>query len=190
MHNSVSEEEFLRVTSNIIHQFSSSYKFGLYSEEDIAQEIYLECWNKLSKWDGERDLQSFLVIIVRNYLNNLKRDKWYRPECVCKLCHNKSDGETGHRDKKYCEAFLEWKSRNARKANLAAPQSIPNNFDMHDDVEPDNFIVTDELNRIIDSNMPVSLRKIYVQMKSGMKVNNVDKGKVLKYIRKLFKKYG
>lgn len=74
-------EEDLEVINKVVNRLSPSHVFPNYSIEDIKQEAYIMCLQALPKWDGVRPLENFLARHVRNRLNNLKRDKYYRPGC-------------------------------------------------------------------------------------------------------------
>lgn len=182
----VSEEEFLDATGKIISRIADGYKFGIYQKQDIAQEIRLLAWEAMSRYDGEHALYQFLLIHVTNRLNTLKRDKWYRATCPCDLCDKKEEGQTGHRNGQYCKQFLKWKKRNASKANLAYPPSIPTNFDKEEEDCSFDTIELAEISDKIDSDLPVSLRGIYLRMKSGVRVSEVEKSQLLVYLKEMF----
>lgn len=180
----------MSAVNRVIKQVGFSHKFGIYANEDISQEIYLECLKKLPKWDKKRSLFNFLLVVTKNHLFNLKRDEWYRAECPCHLCDMKDDGKTEHSDGRYCDKFLDWKKRNLRKANIAAPPSIPDNYIglAHLDKNLNNMSNL-ELQDFIDERLPIKLRDIYLRMKHGDKVSNLDKQKVLKFLKKILKDY-
>lgn len=186
----ISEEEFLHNVKRVIKQLGNSYKFGIYTYQDISQEIHVKCWEILPKWNKQLPLFNFLLTAVKHHLINLKRNEFYRSECPCKLCSNKDDGHTEHEDGRYCKKFLSWKSTNLRKANIAFPPSIPDDYDgySHED-NISNILSNEELQDIIDIKMPVKTRGVYLRMKSGQSVSNVDKQKVLKFLKKLLKDY-
>lgn len=184
----VEEAEFLRVVNKITKQIAASYKFGIFDTEDLAQETYVKCLEALPSWDKQRDLFTYLLFISKNNLKNIKRDEFYRPECPCKLCNNKDDGSTGHKNGRYCDKFLGWKQRNLRKANIADPPPIPEDFrGLAVEDKNLNNIVAEEIQDKIDTELPVALRGVYLRMKNGDKVSNVDKGKVLRFLKKLLK---
>lgn len=188
LYNIIEEQVFLDTVQRVVKQLSVAHKFGIYDADDIGQEIYCECLRKLSQWDKKRPLFNFLLVVTKNHLLNIKRNEFYRPECPCRLCNDKDDGKTGHTDGKYCAKFLEWKRCNLRKANIAFPPSLPDDFS--GGVAEDNNlvnIVAEELQDKIDLELPVKLRGIYLRMKSGEKVSNVDKEKVLKSLKKILK---
>lgn len=186
----IEEQEFIDTVDRVIKQVGNNHKFGIYTSEDIAQEIYVECLKKLGRWDKKRSLFNFLLVTAKNHLINMKRDEWYRPECPCSLCNMKDNGKTGHDDGKYCEKFLDWKKRNLRKANIAAPPSIPESYSglAHEDVNLDRMS-NGELQDFIDERLPIKLRDVYLRIKHGDKVSHIDKQKVLKFIKKITKDY-
>ena len=75
------ENEQIQIIVRVVERVSPSHTFPNYSIEDIKQEAYIMCLQALPKWDGIRPLENFLARHVRNRLNNLRRDKYYRPGC-------------------------------------------------------------------------------------------------------------
>jgi len=179
------ETEFLKVLSKLTAKFSASYKFGMYDVEDMAQEIAEICLIALPEFDGKHPLYSFLLTRVQWRLATLRRDEFYRATCPCVLCDGKESGETGHSNKEHCEQFMEWKERNARKANISAPQSIPSNYDSSSDPKPLDGLCNEELMDLIDEKLPISLRKTYLKLRDGIRVPNSEREKVLEFLREL-----
>lgn len=179
------ETEFLKVLQKLTAKFAISYKFGMYDEEDIGQEIAHICLKALPEFDGKHSLYSFLLTRIEWRLNNLKRDEFYRATCPCILCDGKESGDTGHSNRLYCNQFTEWKERNAMKANISAPQSIPSNFDKFIDTKPLDDLCREELIDLIDEKLPMNLRATYLKMKSGIRVCGVERAKVLDFLKTL-----
>lgn len=184
--NKVSDQEFVSVTNRIINKVAAGYTFGIYDKDDIAQEIRLLAWEAMQRYDGKHALYQFLLIHVTNRLNTLKRDKWYRATCPCLKCDKCEEGKTKHRDKMYCEQFLDWKKRNARKANLASPPTIPDNYDKELDSFGFDSLELSEILDKIDEEMPAELRGIYLKSKSGVKISEIDKNRLLVFLKGLF----
>ena len=181
----VSEAEFLKVLKRITTKLAYHWQFGIHKQEDIEQEIARFCLEALYKYNGKYPLYTFLLVDVNNKLINLKRDEFYRPTCPCNLCNNKKQGETNHFDKRYCKQFVEWKDRNAHKANIAAPQSMPENFDYGAEPSTLENMCNEELYQLIDEKLPVRLRTTYLKMKSGVRVGHIERTEVLNFLKEL-----
>lgn len=182
----VDEKEFLRIVNKISKRLANAYKFGIYTKEDIEQEIAELCIKALPRWDGVRPLDSFLFTHTKNRLTNLKRDEWYRATCPCELCSHKLDGETGHFDKKHCAQFLAWKELNASKANIAFPNAIPANYDNIVPFEVMDKMCNKEVFDFIDEHLPITLRKNYLKIKSGIRITDNEHKEVITFLKGLF----
>lgn len=82
----LTEEEVLSVIEKVVGKISAKYKFGIYDLDDIRQEARILCMTALAQYDGERPLENFLSIHVRNRLITLRRDKHVRYVPPCKSC--------------------------------------------------------------------------------------------------------
>ena len=183
-------EEFEAVIKRLGLKYCDSYKFGLYDRDDIYQEISLACWEAYPKWDKVRSLYKFMQCVIQTRVrDNLKRNKWYRPTCPCSKCDKCKDGETKHRDKRYCKKFIKWRNRNNTKCNLAAPPSIDDNYDALVDLSPDFEMSSKELINLIDEQLPVSMRETYLKMKQGVTVKQSDKQVVMDFLKNFLSKY-
>lgn len=176
---------FEEIVNKIISQLADRWSFGIYSREDIAQEIYVFCLKGLAKYDGKRNLYNFLFTHTKNRLKNLKRDEFFRPECPCDLCSFKEDGDTDHNDKRHCKRYLNWFRSNSLKSNIANPIKFTEKFDVVD--EENRSCETVDMNDFLDNienDLPIELRETYLKMKSGVHVNNRDKEEILEYLKK------
>lgn len=177
-------EELDGVVKKIIKKIADKYTFGIYEEEDIGQEIWLMCLDAIDRWDGKRSLYNFLLTHCKNRLRSLKRDKYFRYECPCKLCNFKEDGQTDHKNKKYCSTFLKWRETNNRKSNLANPQGlgeiqlIDGRVAHEEEIDRKDFLDT------LDREIPVALRSVYLRMLAGATISYIEKEKVLKFLEK------
>lgn len=178
-------ENFEEYVGKIISLLANKSTFGIYDIDDISQEIYILCLDALDRYDGKRNLYNFLFTHTKNRLKNLKRNKYFRGECPCKLCDFKPEGETGHKNKKHCELYKNWYANNSRKSNIAQPIGFTENTDIADN----NDSGQEEVDRrdfleLVEREIPLYLRETYLKMKSGVVVQNRDREKVLEFLKK------
>lgn len=64
----------------VAERLAPKFIFAYWNLEDITQEAILMGMDALSRWDGNRPLENFIHIHIRNRLNTLRRDKYYRAE--------------------------------------------------------------------------------------------------------------
>lgn len=177
--------EFDEVVKKITSSLAGKSTFGIYTKEDIAQEIYIFCLQSVKKYDGKRNLYNFLFTCCRRLLKNLYRNEFFRYECPCKLCSFKQEGETGHTDGKLCDVYKNWFRVNSMKSNLANPVKFTEKFDVidnnknaYEDVDNSDFLEK------IENDLPIELRETYLKMKTGVHVSYKDKQLVLDYLKK------
>lgn len=73
--------EHLKIIQKAAYKVRKFYTFDIYDMEDIEQEAVLIGLSIYKKWDGERDLESFMVFSMKNRLINLiKSNKCYANE--------------------------------------------------------------------------------------------------------------
>lgn len=178
-------ENFEVVVKNIINMVAHLNTFGSYTKEDISQEIWLLCLEALPRFDHKRNLYNFLLTHVKHRLKNLKRNKYFRHECPCKLCSFKEQGKTGHDDGQYCARYLKWYEMNLSKSSLASSMghdfngdSYVNDIESHEDV-----VARQDLFESIEANIPAHLRKSYLKLKSGVNIPNIERQEVLEFLR-------
>lgn len=74
----------LRIASPIIDKLaksrSSNGAFAYYENQDVYQEIWFMCLEALERYDATiGPIENYLVRHVTNRMNNLKRDRYFRP---------------------------------------------------------------------------------------------------------------
>lgn len=94
----MTEPEVLEILERVVQRFKNKYKFGYYSEDDIMQEAYIMCLDALERFDGNRPLENFLSVHLRNRLHNLRRNKLGKIVETCQLEENQDIEE--HRNRR------------------------------------------------------------------------------------------
>lgn len=171
------EEEVVKIISDIVGKLAFHFKFGYFTMEDILQEgfrIGLESLNK-NNYDPSRPLENYLFTSIRNGLINFKRDNYKRTDTPCRLCYNLQEGETRHDDKMHCQKYKVWANRNTRKQQVLMPISIDCLHETHKSTPREENDLTlglekKEIFEIIDRDLPVEHRSAYLRMKEGASV--------------------
>lgn len=187
------EEEIVRVIQNVARTIAPQFRFGYHSVEDMEQEGIMEALKVLEtdKYDVSRPLGNFLYVHVHNRLSNFRRKHYMRHEPPCGCC------DTCNPPAHPCQKFLDWKARNATKQNLMRPVDISNIahqykvsgigedgvreccvVGVHDDFNIIDKAIGAELRLILDKELPVDLRRDYLQMLDGKTVPKVRREKV------------
>ena len=196
--NGVSEQEFLETFNRVVNRLIFKFRFGSYESNDLFQEAFLLAVDGMKKYDTKRPLANFLYIHLRNRLYNFKRDNYIRLEVPCTRCplnaFRPPDCCDAYVDKMDCSLYEGWINRNILKRNL-------NNALEYNQVgsinEPhmgynENIIEninTKELLEIIDNELPFTLRKAYLRMLAGDKVNKKEREEIENFVLKTIKKH-
>lgn len=170
------EAEVLRAIEKAVNILAPSFEFGPYDTDDIKQEGFVFALEVLEKekYDPSRPLENFLYTHVRNRLINFRRNKFRRNDPPCKKCH---DGEpcpsAGAKD--LCDKYRSWLKRNTNKANICNPITLDSVKDegdqgVNESSSVEQAVETQELLELIDKNLPIELRAVYLQMRSGVSV--------------------
>ena len=192
--NKVSEEEFVLVWEKISKKLGYKFKFGYHSHDDMKQQAAIFALEGLKNYDNKRPLENFLWTHVRNRLFNYKRDNYQRPDKPCLTCPFYKPNDTScasecaeFTDKNECSLFSSWLKRNESKKNIMKPINIDNT---NTEVSQDNFlfnISNKELINIIDQNISIKNRPIFLKLLGGIKVPKISTNKLLKEIKQILK---
>lgn len=189
--------EFMSIVQKISKRLAPRFKFGYHDADDIEQEISILAIEMIKGWDGIRPLENFLSVSIRNRLCNNKRNKYERLEKPCTKCPFydkkclKSDSQcTQFSNVEDCELYAAWIKRNSAKKSLA--NAAPSGLDY--DILTDNILVTDNHDNddnsyfyeLIDKFLPADLRKDYVKLRLGSKLNNKRYLLLVETIKQIF----
>ena len=192
----LTEAQVLDAIENAATLLAQSFTFGIYDVDDIKQEARYWGLEALPRYDPRcdeegkptRPLDNFLYSHILKRLINLKRNKLRRNDAPCLLCHHGEGTRSNHPGGEFCHKYLVWKKRNDDKANIMRPQNIENIADEREsntrnESEAENNAELNEVVRMIDEQLDVSLRATYLQMVAGKSVPKSRRMAVEKAIR-------
>lgn len=193
-HN-IKEEDFLEVWEKISKKLGYKFKFGYHSHEDMKQQAAIFALEGLKNYDNSRPLENFLWIHVRNRLFNYKRDNYQRPDKPCLSCplfNSKTKECTEFTDKNDCSLYTSWTKRNDAKKNIMKPIGIDVVSENANELSNNNFLSNlsnKEIINIIDKNISIKNRPLFLKVISGSKVLKNDFKKLLNEIHKILKNH-
>lgn len=193
--NNVSEQEFLQVWEKISKKLGYKFKFGYHSHEDMKQQAAIFALEGLKNYDNSRPLENFLWTHVRNRLFNYKRDNYQRPDKPCLTCplYNSKDKIcTEFNDTMDCSLYEGWIKRNDAKKNIMKPVNMEAITHTNNELSCENLfenISNKEILDIIDINISIKNRPIFLKIKGGSKVLKSDMKKLLNEIKKILKNH-
>ena len=154
-------EEVLATIMKVVSLQAGKYKILGYEREDIEQEGFIICASALPAWDGDRPLENFLAVHLSYRLKSLVRDKL------------KLQGRFAEVTKKVLTAV------DIDSVNWDTERSLTSKDDVCSAVELRDIEAT------IDKYLPISLRKDYLKMKAGIKINRGRVKKIREFIEAL-----
>lgn len=182
----LTEDQVMTAMNKAVALLAQTFSFGYFDGDDIRQEAYIFGLEALPRYDPSRPLENFLYSHIKNRLINFKRDKYHRTDPPCKICaeHGK------HPDGSTCQKYLAWKKRNASKQNLMRPLDIQTLSDENERSVRHNHNIIDEATlaearAVIDNNLSVELRSIYLRIKAGESVTKAKRVKLENALRDL-----
>lgn len=114
--------EGIRAVQIIVREIGSGWEFGYWDSEELLQQAYVWAIEALPHWDSERNLYTFLNVVIRRKLFNLRRNKFERHERPCHNCPLEAflppDGCSAYEEKRNCELYNNWLVRNERKKSV------------------------------------------------------------------------
>jgi len=191
----VSEQEFIEVWEKISQKLGYKFKFGYHSFDDMKQQAAIFALEGLKNYDHKRPLENFLWTHVRNRLFNYKRDNYQRPDKPCFTCpfyqpkQNHKCSEFNNLND--CNLYASWIKRNDAKKNIVQPCSIEN---IQPNKEPyKNSIISlenKELIKMIDENISIKNRPIFLKLLGGSKVPRHEINKLAIEIQEIINNNG
>ena len=190
----VSEEEFVQVWEKISKKLGYKFKLGYHSHEDMKQQAAIFALEGLKNYDHKRPLENFLWTHVRNRLFNFKRDNYQRPDKPCLICPFRQpespqcvSGCSEFTNKNECSLYSSWLIRNENKKNIMRPIAIDS---VSEEISSDDLlknIGNKEIIKLIDNNISIKNRPIFLKILGGMKVPKIEVNKLLKEIQQILK---
>lgn len=173
------ENEIVRTIQKVARMIAPSYRFGYLSNEDMEQEGVYEALIAIEKgdYDVTRPLENFMHVHIHHRLYNYRRKHYQRLEAPCKCCDPYDPPAYP------CQKWLDWSARNSTKQNLMRPLDMSNIADeseqnMREDSEVVDDTIASELRTMLDRELPVDLRRDYLQMLDGKVIPKVRRQRV------------
>lgn len=154
------DQKTLETIQKVCKKISKRFKFSIYDEDDIYQECFIICLKLLEKWDGERPLENFLNNSASNKIRSLILAKAGSNSEYLKERRNKIE--------------------NSMNINNVPDMEIPH-YQLDED-EMDNRIIFE----LIESDLPIHLRKDYLKMKTGQYLPPHKKENLIESIREIY----
>jgi DNA-directed RNA polymerase specialized sigma subunit len=201
----MTEAEVLESIERVARGLAGKFKFGYNELEDMKQYARMYALTGLDNYDPSiGTLETFLWTHVRNRLFNLKRDNFERPDKPCLNCPLKAYDPhcaastnqcTAYDDKMACEQYAKWHNRNSAKRNVISPIELGNVRDEYEDNMKVSNDVAEELDNkhimdLLDQKIPVTIRHLWVRVKSGISINKADRDKLYPTIHEILEKEG
>jgi len=187
----ISEPELIAILYEVARKVAPKFTFGYFKLDDIIQEAVIIGIEGLPRYDEERPIKNFLYIHMRNRLDNLMRNKFFRDECPCNLCRNCEEGQTKHTDGYFCDKFKKWLELNCTKASLMSPLGLLRlNANEERHVESERCPLTyKEIIALLTDNFPTLLRADYLKLQDGLTIPDDRRELVADETRKILARF-
>lgn len=162
-------EAQLETVQKIADKLATKYKFGVYDEDDIRQEIFIIALNSLKNFDPEKaSFENFLFVHVNNRLKTLIRDNHYT--------NNKN--------------WIEDRKKNI--LNTVNIDNIDENSEegCHLNINEAECLDKKIVFELIDKHLPAHLRADYLRLLHGNSIPTARKEKVMTAISSILKENG
>lgn len=154
-------DDQLVIINKVIENQIGHYRVYGYDREDLKQEAFIICAEAISKWDKERPLENFLSVHLSFRLKTLIRDLY------------KTQGRFAETTKLMMTAIsldsVDWDT----EQSLISEDRVSEQTELLDIIKK------------IDEYLPISLRRDYLKMKAGVKVNRGRVKKLKNFILSL-----
>jgi len=161
-----SEDEVLKIITNVARRLAVKFVFGIYDKDDIRQEAIIIGLTSLDKYKEQAPLEAYLYTVIKSKLQTFKRDNSIRYDVSCSYCI-RFDPE--------CDSCLRRKENEQGKYNLLYPLDISRVRAEGEKGLQSNDVVDDvdekELFRKIDIELPADMRQDYLRIRDGIYVS-------------------
>jgi len=176
----ISNPEVYATVDKVCQALCHKFSFGNFDPDDIYQESFLICVEKLlPKYDGDRPLENFLKVSLKNRLINFKREKTLYYKFTCSECNNSDDN---------CEYCAKYRLLYAAKKNLDSPVNIDEIKDEqlhYEHIEEECNMA--EFYSLINRNLPLNMREDYLKMMSDVYVSKPRREEIIGRIKDILK---
>lgn len=155
----------------VADRLAPKFTFGFYDLDDIKQEAITLGMDALSRWDGKRPLENFIHTHIRNRLNTLKRDKYYRADQKDRLSNT-----IDRKDNEYTKKTPQEIKRgllNCSDIDLC-PQPTH---------EPELYSASKEMIETLETELPAKFRGDYLKAVNGGKLSPKRKSDLIYQIK-------
>ena len=185
------EEQVLGSIERVVKFLSSSFAFGYYDADDIAQEGRIFGLESLERYKPELgSLDTFLKLHISNRLLNLRRDKLARLQVPCLNCEFYKKECTKYTDKLDCSRWILWTTRNTTKRSLMEPTYEDMGCMVQNrDKNISEIYCQSELVEIIDEHIPINMRKDFRRLLEGVTIQKFRHDKLILKINEILQQY-
>lgn len=186
----MTREEVIQVITKVAGQMSALdiFKFCPHTPEDISQTAWLIALKALDQYDGERPLENFLRVHIRNRLNNFKRDNGNRYDPPCKRCvffDKKLPSQcAAYEDKNECDLWEPWNKRYENRQKFGNPVDI-SLLDPHSEGRILDTVSKAEIITLLKEKLPLSMRADFLRLLDGADISKFKEKNLFKEIKKI-----
>lgn len=191
--NKITYEDIEDIVEYLVRTKSYSSSFGCWAPDDIAQEIRIICFQKISDFDSSRypreRWKNFFGRCVDNALKNLKRDNYLRPSKLglIKLETMSFDEVSKFKDSDEYEKWKTFQIKLQRKLRILHPIPIDVLGDTIKHCKLQEELEYNDLERHVVNSIAPELRDSLQKMLNGQThiVPQKDKRKIQAFVKKL-----
>lgn len=192
----IDEAYFLELVDRIAPMLAKQFSFGCHDIEDVASIVQLEAWKAATsgKYDPARgSIDAFLYSHCKKRLMNLRRDElWRTGDEPCRACR---EGRNCQPDGTHCKAYAAYYARNLARRALAQPVAMDSVADAQErrmkvQAGVEEALEAGELSALIDSHLPIELRRHYLLMRDGKHVPRSLRTEVQREVRAILEEHG
>jgi DNA-directed RNA polymerase specialized sigma24 family protein len=157
-------EEVEPIIDSILEKNRSKWKLGAvkyFDYDDLKQEIKVHIYDKFDMWDQRRDFDPWCSTVIRNQIQNKKRNLWRNHEKPCADCYfNKGMGmcaftSSGNQCGE-CEEYAHWESKKKNAYEMKMAVSVEKEdgeipYNASTEVDIDQFLF--RLNEILQQDL-------------------------------------
>lgn len=175
--NGHTETEVLDIIRKIAKKLAYKFIFPPYEHADVEQEAIIIGIEGLENYDEKYPLEAFLRTHIKHRLCNFKRKNYMRLNKPCLNCPfqayvKRGDLCTKFKEKEDCELYVAWVDITERKKNILAPIRMEKEHLVESSI-PEQLSHQEIIN-LIDKNIPLELRALWLQLKGGAKLTRTQ----------------
>lgn len=182
------EKEVLALITRISKKLAYTFIFPPYTYDDVVQEGIILGIEGLEGYSENYPLENFLWVHMRRRFCTFKRNNYMRLTKPCLSCPfqayiKKGDICTKFKNKEDCELYVDWEAVVEKKKNLNSPISMEHEHSKESD--PAIELSHKEIIKLIDNNISISNRPLWLQLKGGIKLPKAQMAELKNEIQKI-----